>query len=97
MRLTADGSRTDMPRYDNIEELEPDFAGAGLRIGIVVSRFNTDIGEGLLSSCTDTLQKQGVTADRIRIVSIRARWKRRSRCRRWRKAPATTRSSCSAP
>ena len=70
MRLTADGSRTDMPRYDNIEELEPDFAGAGLRIGIVVSRFNTDIGEGLLSSCTDTLQKQGVTADRIRIVSI---------------------------
>jgi len=59
-----------MPRYDNIHEIEPDFNGAGLRIGIVVSRFNTDVGEGLLSSCTDALLKQGVTADRIHIVSI---------------------------
>jgi 6,7-dimethyl-8-ribityllumazine synthase len=59
-----------MSRYDNIEEIEPDFDGAGLRIGIVVSRFNTAIGEGLLSSCTDTLLKQGVSADRIQIVSI---------------------------
>ena len=59
-----------MARYDNIHEIEPDFNGAGLRIGIVVSRFNTAVGEGLLSSCTDTLLKQGVSADRIQIVSI---------------------------
>jgi 6,7-dimethyl-8-ribityllumazine synthase len=59
-----------MPRYDNIHEIEPDFNAAELRIGIVVSRFNTDVGEGLLSSCTDALLKQGVTADRIHIVSI---------------------------
>jgi 6,7-dimethyl-8-ribityllumazine synthase len=59
-----------MPRYDNIHEIEPDLNGAGLRIGIVVSRFNTAVGEGLLSSCTDTLLKRGVTADCIHIVSI---------------------------
>ena len=41
-----------MPRYDNIEEIEPDHRGAGLKVGIVMSRFNTDVGEGLLSSCT---------------------------------------------
>ena len=59
-----------MARYDNIDEIESDFSGAGLRIGIVVSRFNTAIGEGLLSSCTATLVKQGVGAERIHIVSI---------------------------
>jgi 6,7-dimethyl-8-ribityllumazine synthase len=59
-----------MPRYDNIHEIEPVLNGAGLRIGIVVSRFNTAVGEGLLSSCTDTLMKHGVTAEHIHIVSI---------------------------
>jgi len=59
-----------MPRYDDIEELEPDHAGAGLRIAIVVSRFNADIGEGLLSSCITTLAKHGVAARDIRIVSV---------------------------
>jgi 6,7-dimethyl-8-ribityllumazine synthase len=59
-----------MPRYENIHEIEPDLNGAGLRIGIVVSRFNTAVGEGLLSSCTDTLLKRGVTPDCIEIVSI---------------------------
>jgi 6,7-dimethyl-8-ribityllumazine synthase len=59
-----------MARYDDIEELEPDHRGAGLRIGIVMSRFNADVGEGLLSSCTATLRKQGVPADAMRIVSV---------------------------
>ena len=59
-----------MPRYENIEEIEPDHRGAGLRIGIVVSRFNADVGEGLLSSCTATLAKQGVKAEDMRIVSV---------------------------
>jgi 6,7-dimethyl-8-ribityllumazine synthase len=59
-----------MARYDNIEELEPDMNGAGLRIGIVMSRFNPDIGEGLLSSCTAALAKQGVRASDICIVSV---------------------------
>ena len=53
-----------MARYDNIEELEPDRSGAGLRIGIVMSRFNIDVGEGLLSSCTATLESD------MRIVTV---------------------------
>ena len=54
----------------NIEEIEPDHRGAGLKVGIVVSRFNKDIGEGLLSSCTATLLKQGVEARDIRVVTV---------------------------
>ncbi|HEX6006023.1 MAG TPA: 6,7-dimethyl-8-ribityllumazine synthase [Burkholderiales bacterium] len=59
-----------MARYDDIEELEPDTDGAGLSIGIVMSRFNPDIGEGLLSSCTAALAKQGVRASDIFIISV---------------------------
>lgn len=59
-----------MARYDNIEELEPELNGADLAVGIVMSRFNANIGEGLLSSCTATLLKQGVAAGRILIVTV---------------------------
>lgn len=59
-----------MSRYDNIEELEPDLDGAGLKIGIVVSRFNTDVGEGLLSNCTAALVKHGVREADMRIVTV---------------------------
>jgi 6,7-dimethyl-8-ribityllumazine synthase len=59
-----------MSRYDNIEEFEPDLRGAGLRIGIVMGRFNIDIGEGLLSSCTAELIKCGVSAKDIRIATV---------------------------
>ena len=41
-----------MPYYDDILEFEPNLDGTDLRIGIVMSRFNIDIGEGLLSACT---------------------------------------------
>jgi 6,7-dimethyl-8-ribityllumazine synthase len=57
-------------RYDNIEELEPNHDGGGLAVGIVMSRFNTEVGEGLLSSCTSTLLKHGVSAENIRIVTV---------------------------
>ena len=59
-----------MARYDNIEEIEPDHRGAGLAVGVVMSRFNTDVGEGLLSSCTETLLKHGVAPEDIRIVTV---------------------------
>ena len=59
-----------MSRYDNIEELEPDHGGERLRIGIVTSRFNANIGEGLLSSCTATLLKHGVAAANIVIATV---------------------------
>jgi 6,7-dimethyl-8-ribityllumazine synthase len=59
-----------MARYDNIEEVEPSVNGAGLRIGIVMSRFNQEIGEGLLSSCTAALLKHGVSASDMLIVTV---------------------------
>jgi 6,7-dimethyl-8-ribityllumazine synthase len=59
-----------MGRYDGIEELEPDTNGAGLRIGIVMGRFNIDVGDGLLSSCTAGLIKHGVAQKDMRIVTV---------------------------
>ncbi|MBI4195672.1 MAG: 6,7-dimethyl-8-ribityllumazine synthase [Betaproteobacteria bacterium] len=59
-----------MARFDNIEELEPDLRGAGLRIGIVMSRFNQDASEGLLSACAAALVKHGVREADTRIVTV---------------------------
>jgi len=59
-----------MGYYDNIEEIEPDCSGEGLCIGIVMSRFNIDIGEGLLSACTEELKKLEVRDDDILLVTV---------------------------
>lgn len=59
-----------MGRYDGIEELEPDTNGTGLRIGIVMGRFNIDVGDGLLSACTAALVKHGVAQKDMRIVTV---------------------------
>ena len=59
-----------MARYDDITELEPDLDGARLRVGIVMSRFNIDVGEGLLASCTAELRTLGVAAEDILIVTV---------------------------
>ena len=45
-------------------------SGTGLKIGIVVSRFNDEIGEGLLSSCTAALAAQGVARDDVTAVTV---------------------------
>ena len=54
----------------DIEKIEPDLNGEGLRIGIVVSRFNQGVGEGLLSACTAALAQHGVRASDILVVSV---------------------------
>jgi 6,7-dimethyl-8-ribityllumazine synthase len=59
-----------MAYYDNILELEPDLNGADLRIGIVMSRFNIDIGEGLLGACTAELIKNGVLNSNILLITV---------------------------
>jgi 6,7-dimethyl-8-ribityllumazine synthase len=59
-----------MATEDDIFEYEPDLNGAGLRIGIVVGRFNQDVGDGLLSACTAELAKLGVASDDIEIVTV---------------------------
>ena len=59
-----------MTKYGSMEEVEAGHNGAGLCIGIVVARFNADIGDGLLSSCTAELVKLGVSATDITIVTV---------------------------
>jgi len=53
-----------------IEKIEPDLDGKGLRVGIVVGRFNREVGEGLLAACTAALAKHGVRASDIRVVTV---------------------------
>ena len=55
---------------NDIEKLEPDLRGEGLRIGIVVSRFNPEVGEALLAACTAALKKHGVRASDVRVVTV---------------------------
>lgn len=50
------------------DELDPVYAGADLRIGIVMSRFNRDICEALLSACQTELARLNVTD--VLLVSV---------------------------
>lgn len=59
-----------MARYDNIFEYEKDLDGTGLRVGIVMSRFNIDVCEGLLGACTATLLKQGVAEKDVVLATV---------------------------
>jgi 6,7-dimethyl-8-ribityllumazine synthase len=59
-----------MTTNDGIFEYKPDLDGAGLRIGIVVGRFNQDIGDGLLSACTAELVNLGVASRDIQVVTV---------------------------
>jgi 6,7-dimethyl-8-ribityllumazine synthase len=53
-----------------VKELQVNLNGAGLRVGIVLSRFNSDIGEGLLSACKAELIKLGVADAAITIATV---------------------------
>lgn len=44
--------------------------GKGKKIGLVLSRFNSDIGDGLLKACYDELINLGVSKDDIRIATV---------------------------
>jgi 6,7-dimethyl-8-ribityllumazine synthase len=59
-----------MARYDDIFELEPDLSGAGLRVGIIMSRFNLDVCEGLLSACSAELRRHGVKPQDMLLVTV---------------------------
>lgn len=59
-----------MARYETIYEYETDLAGEGLTVGIVMSRFNQDICEGLLAACTAELKKLGVSESDIEIATV---------------------------
>ena len=59
-----------MARKYDIREIEPDLDGAALRVGIAMSRFSPEIGEGLLSGCLDELQRLGVKSENILLVTV---------------------------
>lgn len=47
-----------------------DLNGSGYKIGIVLSRFNANIGEGLLQACTTKLVELGVKEDDINVATV---------------------------
>lgn len=53
-----------------MKALEQNYQGKGLRIGIVQSRFNPEICDGLLSACHAQLLKQGVADDDITLATV---------------------------
>jgi 6,7-dimethyl-8-ribityllumazine synthase len=59
-----------MSRFENITEIDPNLNGTGLKVGVVMARFNIDICEGLLSACTGELKKLGVAAEDITIATV---------------------------
>ena len=59
-----------MARFDRIHEIAPRLEGQGLAVGVVMSRFNQDICEGLLSACIDRLQQLGVAAEDITLATV---------------------------
>ena len=59
-----------MARFDHITEVEANLDGRGLRIGVVMSRFNAPICERLLAAAIAELETLGVAAADIRLVTV---------------------------
>lgn len=53
-----------------MREIEKNLNGKGMQVGIVLSRFNSDIGEGLLNACKSELLNLGVESDDITIATV---------------------------
>jgi len=53
-----------------VREIEINTDGRGMRIGIVLSRFNSEIGDGLLSACKTELVKLGVANEDITVATV---------------------------
>ncbi|KAB2928791.1 MAG: 6,7-dimethyl-8-ribityllumazine synthase [Dechloromonas sp.] len=59
-----------MSRFDNVYEYDNNLNGAGLRIGVVMSRFNLPVCEGLLSACITELKRLGVADADMSIATV---------------------------
>lgn len=53
-----------------MNKIAQDLNGAGKKIGIVLSRFNSNIGDALLNACHQELLKLGVKAEDIKIATV---------------------------
>lgn len=59
-----------MAYHHNILELENNLSGTELRIGIVMSRFNSEIGESLLDACIAELKNCDVQESNILLATV---------------------------
>lgn len=57
-------------RNDNIDEIETTLNGAGLRIGVASTRWNTTVCDGLLSATLTTLGRLGVAKGDIHLITV---------------------------
>lgn len=53
-----------------MDKIQINLDGTGKKVGVVLSRFNSNIGDGLLAACYAELLKLGVAADDIRIATV---------------------------
>ncbi len=53
-----------------MNELDVVLDGKGLKIGLVLSRFNKDVGDGLLSACVAELKRLGVSESDITLATV---------------------------
>ena len=53
-----------------MDKININLDGTGKKIGVVLSRFNSNIGDGLLAACHAELIKLGVDAADIRIATV---------------------------
>jgi 6,7-dimethyl-8-ribityllumazine synthase len=53
-----------------LDKIAINLDGAGKKVGIVLSRFNSNIGDGLLKACYAELLKLGVAAEDIQIATV---------------------------
>ena len=62
--------RKNMSRFDNIHEYDNNLDGNGLAVGVVMSRFNLPVCEGLLSACVAELKRLGVADTDMAIANV---------------------------
>lgn len=53
-----------------MKEFAIDLNGQGMRIGIVLSRFNKEVGDGLLSACLSELARLGVPSEAVTLATV---------------------------
>ena len=53
-----------------IRRIDPNHSGRGRRVALVVSRFNAEIGDGLLNSALRALDEAGVSERDMKIVTV---------------------------
>ena len=59
-----------MARDSKQGEIPENIDGKGVRVGIVMARFNIDICEGLLSACRAELGRLGVAAEDVSVATV---------------------------